>query len=278
MLRHDPSLDVPVQQDLAPWVIAMVNFIDAETRLVPLPYVPEITLRLAVESVPLWDKIERELKLRGGPPYWAFAWAGGLALARHLVDHPSLVNGRRVLDFAAGSGLAAIAAAKGGAAHVLASDIDPLAVIAISLNAQANGVEVEANANDLLSPDSTFDPADVDVVLVGDVFYERSLAARSMAFLERCRAAGCVVLIGDPGRAELPLDRLTKISSQAVSVTRDCQYLAAPSGKDGPADLRAAAVWTLDPPAVAADESLPADVESPTPVSPGLHALFRDHR
>ena len=278
MLRRDQSLDVPVQQDLAPWVLAMVNFVDAETSLVALPYVPEIALRLAVESVPLWDKIERELKLRGAPPYWAFAWAGGLALARHLVDHPHLVAGRRVLDFAAGSGLAAIAAAKGGAAHVLASDIDPLAVVAISLNAQANGVEVEANADDLLSPDSTFDPADVDVVLVGDVFYERSLAARSLAFLERCRAAGCVVLIGDPGRADLPLDRLTKISSQAVSVTRDCQYLAAPSGQDGLADLRAVSVWALDPPALTADDLPATDADSPTPPSPGLHALFRHHR
>jgi predicted nicotinamide N-methyase len=239
------TIETPAHDALEPWLVAMAEFVHAQTRPIVLPYVPEITLRLAVESVPLWTKIERDLKLRGGPPYWAFAWAGGLALARHLVDHPELTAGRRVLDFAAGSGLAAIAAAKSGAAHVIANDIDPLSVIAISLNAEANGVAVTASVVDLLAADSDFDPGSVDVVLVGDVFYERDLAARAFAFLARCRAAGCRVLIGDPGRVDLPVDRLTKVSGQAVPVARDCQYFAAPTGQTADYDLRAAAVWTL---------------------------------
>ena len=116
-------------------------------------------------------------------------------------------------------GLIGIAAAKSGAAHVIANDVDPLAVIAISLNADANGVAVEASGVDLLPPDSGFDPASVDVVLVGDVFYDHDLAGRAVAFLERCRVAGCLVLVGDPGRADLPIGRLTKISDQSMPVT-----------------------------------------------------------
>src|SRR4051812_31964985 len=161
MLQRDPSPDEPepqevASQDLPPWLLAMAEFVLAETTPTPLPHVPEITLRLARESVPLWDKIERNRDLRGGPPYWGFAWAAGLALARHVIDHPQLVAGRRVLDLASGSGLIAIAAAQSGAAHVIANDVDPLAVIAISLNADANGVAVEASAADLLPPDSGF--------------------------------------------------------------------------------------------------------------------------
>jgi predicted nicotinamide N-methyase len=242
MLDHDRTPDEPA---IEPWLVAMAEFVQAHTRPVRLPYVPEITLRLAVEAVPLWTKIERTFDPRSGPPYWAFAWAGGLALARHLIDHPALVAGCRVLDFAAGSGLAAIAAAKCGAAQVTASDIDPLAVVAISFNAEANGVAIPASITDLLAADSAFDPTTLDVVLVGDVFYERDLAARAFAFLERCRAAGCLVLIGDPGRADLPVDRLRKVSGQAVPVARDCQYFAAPGEKPADYDLRAAAVWTL---------------------------------
>jgi predicted nicotinamide N-methyase len=258
MLQRDPSPDEP--QDgahLSPWLIAMAEFVLAETTPTPLPHVPEITLRLARESVPLWDKIERNRDLRGGPPYWGFAWAAGLALARHVIDHPHLVAGRRVLDLASGSGLIAIAAAQSGAAHVIANDVDPLAVIAISLNADANAVAVEASAADLLPPDSGFDPAAVDVVLVGDVFYDHDLAGRAFAFLERCRAAGCRVLIGDPGRADLPIDRLTKISDQSVPVTRNCQNVAA-AGPDGADyDFRPVAVWTLAAPAGAASRNSP---------------------
>jgi predicted nicotinamide N-methyase len=227
--------------ELAPWFHRVLAIIEAETEATRLPYVPEITLRLAPETVPLWTRIEHELRLYRGPPYWALAWAGGLALARYVVDHPELVVGRRVLDFASGSGLTAIAAAKGGAAHVLAADIDPLAVIALSLNADLNGLTIEGTIDDLLDEESRFDPASVDVVLVGDVFYAPDLAARSLVFLARCRAVGCEVLIGDPGRAALPVARLEKVNDQAVPVTRGCQFL----GSNTDTELQATAVWRL---------------------------------
>ena len=225
-------------RELAPWLRRMVDFILAETTPTTLPHVPEITLRLAAESVPLWEKIENELGPRPGPPYWGFAWAAGLALARHLIDHPALVAGRRVLDFGSGSGLTAIAAAMSGAAHVLAADVDPLAVVALSLNADANGVAIEATAADFLA-DGTFDPAAVDVVLAGDVFYDPTFAPRAVAFLARCRAAGCEVLVGDPGRAALPVARLEKLSDRPVPVTRGCQHVAAIADYE----LHAATVW-----------------------------------
>src|SRR5258707_6579396 len=159
-----------------------------------------------------WDRYDHNLDLSVGLPFWGYTWAACLALARHVLDHPQLVAGCRVLDLASGSGLIAIAAAQSGAAHVIANDVDPLAVIAISLNADANAVAVEASAADLLPPDSGFDPAAVDVVLVGEVFYDHDLAGPALAFLERCRAARCLVLIGDPRRAHLPIERLTNIS------------------------------------------------------------------
>ena len=231
------------EPEISPWLTAMAELVQRETEPTRLPDAPEITLRLAVETPPLWQKIELELKLRSGfPPYWAFAWAGGIALARHVLDHPALVAGRRVLDFAAGSGIVGIAAAKAGAARVAASDVDPLAVIAISLNADLNGVAIEANVDDLMPADSGYDPAAFDVVLVGDIFYTPDLAARAIAFLARCCAAGCEVVIGDPGRRDLPVDRLEKLSSRAVTVSRDCQFFGAqPPG--GQLELRAANVW-----------------------------------
>jgi predicted nicotinamide N-methyase len=225
-------------RELAPWLQRMVDFVLAETTPTTLPYVPEITLRLASESVPLWEKIEQELGPDPGPPYWAVAWAGGLALARHLIDHPALVAGRRVLDFASGSGLIAIAAAKSGAGHVRAADIDPLAVVALSLNADANGVAVAATASDLTA-EGAFDASTVDVVLASDVFYDPTRAGGAIAFLARCRAAGCEVLIGDPGRADLPVARLEQLSVQAVPVTRGFQYVAAIPDYE----LHAATVW-----------------------------------
>ncbi|HUI95036.1 MAG TPA: 50S ribosomal protein L11 methyltransferase [Xanthobacteraceae bacterium] len=231
------------EPEIAPWLIAMAELVQRETQPTRLPYVPEIALRLAVETPPLWQKIERDLKLRSGPPYWAFAWAGGLALARHVIDHPELVAGRRVLDFAAGSGIVGIAAAKAGAARVAANDIDPLAVIAISLNADLNGVAIEASVNDLMPAGSGFDPAAFDVVLVADIFYAPELAARALSFLARCHAAGCDVVIGDPGRADLPVDRLAKVGSHAVPVTRDCQFFGAQARDASPLDLRATNVW-----------------------------------
>jgi predicted nicotinamide N-methyase len=233
----------PAEPEIAPWLMAAAELVERETQPTRLPDAPEITLRLAVETPPLWQKIERDLKLRSGfPPYWAFAWAGGIALARHVLDHPDLVAGRRVLDFAAGSALVGIAAAKAGATHVVANDIDPLAAVAISFNADLNGVAIAASVDDLIPADSGFDPRTFDVVLVADVFYAPELAARALAFLARCRAAGCTVVIGDPGRADLPVDRLEKLSSRAVTVSRDCQFFGAqPPG--GQLELRAANVW-----------------------------------
>ena len=166
-----PAEQTAADSELHPWLIALAEMVERETQPTRLPYLPEITLRLAVETAPLWQKVERDLKLKLGPPYWAVAWAGGLALARHVLDHPDLVKGRRVLDFAAGSALAGIAAAKAGAAHVVANDIDPLAAVATSFNADLNAVAIEANVANLMAADSGFDPADYDVVLVGDIFY-----------------------------------------------------------------------------------------------------------
>ena len=225
-------------RELPPWLYRLVEFVEAETRPTTLPYVPEITLRLAAESVPLWTRIEDDLGLPQAAPYWAFAWAGGLALARHVIDHPELVAGRRVLDFASGSGLTAIGAAKSGATHVIAADVDPLAVVALSLNADTNAVIVAATAADLTA-EGGFEPTEVDVVLASDVFYDPTHAGDTIAFLARCRAAGCEVLIGDPGRADLPVVRLEKLSDQAVPVSRGLQYVAAVPDYE----LHAATVW-----------------------------------
>jgi predicted nicotinamide N-methyase len=227
-------------RELPPWLHRLVEFVEAETRPTTLPYVPEVTLRLAPESVPLWTRIEDDLGLTGAAPYWAFAWAGGLALARHVIDHPELVAGRRVLDFASGSGLTAIVAAKSGATQVTAADVDPLAVVALSLNADANGVIVMATGADLTQAGG-FEPATVDVVLASDVFYDPTRAGETLEFLARCRAAGCEVLIGDPGRADLPVTRLEKLSAQAVPVTRGLQYVAAVADYE----LHAATVWRM---------------------------------
>jgi predicted nicotinamide N-methyase len=237
--------EATADSELHPWLMACAEMVELETQPTCLTYVPEITLRLAVEIAPLWQKVERDLKLRLGPPYWAVAWTGGLALARHVLDQPDLVKGRRVLDFAAGSALAGIAAAKAGAARVVANDIDPLAAIATSFNADLNAVAIEANVTNLMATDSSFDPADYDVVLVGDVFYAPELAAHALKFLDGCRAGGCEVLIGDPGRVDLPLDHLVKVSSHTVPVTRDAQFAGASSVNPADQDLRAANVWRL---------------------------------
>ncbi len=185
----------------------------ANTVLAPPPLVPEIRLHLASEVTPLWQATEAALaSSQLPPPYWAFAWAGGQALARHVLDHPALVRGRRVLDVGAGSGLVAIAAALAGAAAVTAADIDPFAAAAIALNAAANGVAVRVADADLIAAP----PPDVDVMLVGDMCYERPLAERLIAWLARAAAAGALVLIGDPGRAYLPRERLPPIARYAV--------------------------------------------------------------
>jgi predicted nicotinamide N-methyase len=239
----DGSKETPLQ----PWLAAMVDFFHDQTQSTRMPYLPDLVLRLAVESLPLWERVEQELNTpEAGPPYWAFAWAGGQALARHLLDHPQLVAGRRVLDLGSGSGLVAIAAAKAGAKHVIANDIDILAVIATSLNADANHVEIEARTVNLLAPDIALDLATIDVLVMGDIFYDPSLAPAVMALIQRCRDAGRLVLVGDPGRAELPTPSFAKVGEHAVPVTCGCEYLAAAidGGRHGVPDIIVGTVWT----------------------------------
>jgi predicted nicotinamide N-methyase len=208
-------------------------FIISNTLLLPVPLVPEIMLHVAAEAVPLWSKTEDELNEIGlPPPFWAFAWAGGQALARYILDHPADVAGRTVIDFASGSGLVAIAAMKAGATRVIAFDIDAFARRAIALNALANDVAVEVSGDDLLAGCAA--PA-AGTILAGDIFYERDTAERAFAFLGAQAAQGAAVLIGDPGRSYLPRDRLRKITEYQVPVTRDLED----------ADIKNTAVWTV---------------------------------
>jgi predicted nicotinamide N-methyase len=226
---------VPIEMAGTSPAMTKQEFILAHTRLRPVPHVPEIRLHLADESVPLWHKTEEELGQQGvPPPYWAFAWAGGQALARYVLDRPDCVGGRRVLDLATGSGLVAIAAALAGAAPVIAADIDPFAEAAAGLNAEANGTYIDFILHDLLASPAPAGPR-YDVILVGDLFYERTTAARVLAFLEGHAAHGTRVLIGDPGRAYLPKDRLDKLAEYSVPVTRELEDQ----------DIKRTCVWGL---------------------------------
>lgn len=194
-------------------------FILANTALIAPPLVPEIRLHLATEVVPLWRKTEEELEVEGvPPPYWAFAWAGGQALARYVLDHPETVGKKRVLDFGAGSGLLAVAAAKSDAASVLASDIDRFADAAIVLNAEANGIYVEVTNEDIIDSDDGW-----QTVLVGDMCYERPLAERLLAWLQKLTARGATVLLGDPGRSYFPKSGVEKLETHRVQTTRDLE-------------------------------------------------------
>ena len=190
------------------------KIIRSGTRLGPVPLVPEIRLHQAGDPISLWQRTELAAGRTGlDPPFWAFAWAGGQALARYLLDDPEVVRGRRVIDIASGSGLVAIAAATAGAAAVTAYDVDPLAATAIAINAVANGVTVLPVCADVLDEDGL---PDTDLALVADAFYQRDLAGRVMGFLERSRDRGTAVLAGDLGRAYLPRDRLTPLASYDV--------------------------------------------------------------
>lgn len=189
-------------------------FVRLHARLAPAPFVPEVLLHQADEPIGLWELTEGEFRSEQPPPFWAFAWAGGQALARHVLDHPDLVAGRRVLDLAAGSGLVAIAAAKAGASVVRAVEIDPRAVAAIALNAQDNEVDVTADLADILDGDA----GGADVVLAGDVFYSKAMTARMTRFLLRSARSGARVLVGDPGRAFLPRDRFRPVATYDVPV------------------------------------------------------------
>ncbi len=191
-------------------------FVRANTALASPPLVPEIRLHSADEILPIWQETERSLDEAGvEPPFWAFAWAGGQALARYILDRPGTVAGRRVLDFASGSGLAAIAAAMAGAARVEASEIDPHALAAIGLNAAANGARIEAIAGDIVGHAGRW-----DVVLAGDVCYERPMAERAFGLLRTLAAAGTEVLLGYPGRNYLPKSGLEALTAYSVKTSR----------------------------------------------------------
>jgi predicted nicotinamide N-methyase len=191
-------------------------FILAHTRVLATPLAPEIALHVADEATDLWQKTEDELGAIGlPPPFWAFAWAGGQGLARYILDHRDLVAGKRVLDFASGSGIVAIAAAMAGAARVEASEIDAFAVAAIALNSARNGVSLDVRASDLVGSDEGW-----DVVLAGDVSYQRDMAEAATAWLAALARRGALVLIGDPWRSYLAREALQLIAEYSVPVTR----------------------------------------------------------
>jgi len=192
------------------------RFVLDNTTLQSPPHVPEIKLHLADEAHDLWHRTEEELATIGlPPPFWAFAWAGGQGLARHVLDNPDLVRGKIVLDFASGSGIVAIAAAMAGAARVIACDIDTFTLAAIALNAAANGVMVETQGEDLIGSESNW-----EVVLAGDVFYDKALADRAVAWFAELVRRDTDVIVGDPGRSYFPKDLMQPIAVYAVPVTR----------------------------------------------------------
>ncbi len=206
------------------------GFIRANAALLAPPLVPEISLYLASEVVPLWRATEEELVEIGvPPPYWAFAWAGGQALARYILDNPALVAGKSVLDIGAGSGLVGLAAKKAGAAHVLAADIDGFACTAIRLNAQANHLDITVTQDDLIGQ-----PGAWDVILVGDLFYERPLAERLLAWLT---SRATPAMLGDPGRTYFPKHGVEKLATYTVQTSRDLEDR----------EIRETAVYRLTP-------------------------------
>ena len=206
-------------------------FIREHTRVLAPSHVPELTLHLADDAVALWQLTEEQLGEMGlPPPFWAFAWAGGQALARHLLDHPEIVRGERVLDVASGSGLVAIAAMMAGAAHACAADIDGFAAHAARLNAALNDVIVATSNSDPIGQ-----PSEASVILVGDLFYDRDLAPRVYDWLHALQRQGKTVLIGDPGRTYLPREKLEQIAAYDIPVTRALED----------AELKRAAVWRL---------------------------------
>ncbi|MDW5326805.1 class I SAM-dependent methyltransferase [Plantactinospora sp. KLBMP9567] len=191
------------------------EFVRRYAQLAPVSAVPEIRLYQAAEPIGLWELTEGEFRSEQPPPFWAFAWAGGQALARYLLDHPETVAGQRVLDLASGSGLVAIAAARAGATQVRAVDIDRMAVAAVEANAGANGVAVAGELGDILDADA----GGAQVVLAGDVFYSQAMANRVLRFLIRAARAGARVLVGDPERAYLPRGRFQPLAGYDIPVT-----------------------------------------------------------
>ncbi len=209
------------------------DFIAANTRLQAVPHAPEISLWLADEITPLWHLTEEELGEMGlPPPFWAFAWAGGQALARWLLDHPDQVAGKRVIDLATGSGLVAVAAMKAGAASVLAADIDPFCAAAVAANARSNGVEIAFTETNLLGAP----PPPVDLICAGDVFYEKPMAEAVMVWLKQAQANGSRVIVGDPGRTYFPRSGLTLLAEYTVPTTRELEDQ----------EVKRSRVWSLD--------------------------------
>jgi predicted nicotinamide N-methyase len=199
------------------------GFILANTRLQTPPHTPELSLYLADEVTPIWRLTEDELgKLGLPPPFWAFAWAGGQAVARYLLDHPGEAAGKRVLDFATGSGLVAIAAMLAGARQTLGADIDPFCAAAVALNARANGVAVAFTGRDLLDAP----PPAADLITAGDICYEQPLAERVLDWLKAAHISGTRVLIGDPGRSYFPRQGLVKLAEYQVETTRELEDFA----------------------------------------------------
>ena len=209
------------------------RFILENTTILSPPHVPEIRLHLADEAHDLWHRTEEELQASGlEPPFWAFAWAGGQGLARHVLDNPDCVKGKSVLDFATGSGLVAIAAHMSGATQLLAADIDPFSADALALNATLNDVSIQHTDDDLVGQDRGW-----DVILAGDVFYDRAMAQMLLPWFDTLAVRGADILIGDPGRAYLPKQRLEKLSEHQVQVTRALEDQ----------DVRDTIVWRYKP-------------------------------
>lgn len=207
-------------------------FILENTRIQPPPHTPELSLHLADEVTPIWRLTEEALAEIGlPPPFWAFAWAGGQALARYVLDHPDEVAGKRVVDFASGSGIVGIAAMRAGAGHVLATDIDPFCGAALAVNGELNGVRIDFTDQNLLDAP----PPDVDVILAGDICYEKPLATQVMDWLAAAHVRGTRVLIGDPGRSYFPRVGLEKLAEYEVPTTRELEDR----------EVKKTAVWTL---------------------------------
>ena len=222
----------PRQAQWPPRLIADRSaFILKNTRVSRPVHCPEIQLHLADDAVALWELTEEELGRLGlDPPFWAFAWAGGQALARYLLDRPHIVRAKRVLDLASGSGMGAIAAMLAGAASALANDIDPFAAEAARLNADLNGVLVAVHCGDLIGQDLDF-----DVILVGDLFYDRDLAQLLLAWLRRLQACGVEVFVGDPRRSYFPAAEFTQLAQYSVPTSRALED----------AEIKLTGVWQL---------------------------------
>ncbi|WP_437603509.1 50S ribosomal protein L11 methyltransferase [Sorangium sp. So ce590] len=219
MIARAPEPRGPVAA-LAPAASAAA-FVARETAVASPPLVPEVRLHLATEVTPLWHATEAALARAGvPPPYWAFAWAGGQALARYLLDHPAAVSGKRVLDLAAGGGVVAIAAVRAGAAHVSAADIDPFAAAALQLNAALNGVAVDVITDDLTASAAR---GAWDVIVAGDIFYERAMVDRVLPWLRRQAAGPTAVLVGDPGRAYCPSEGVEELARCLVPTSLDLE-------------------------------------------------------